>query len=443
MMLLPRICFSSVDQVFTFIFGQPISVTHTGYLIPMKIRYLLIGMLSSSLALKAQNEDSIFQKKTVSQTDIQLLFSYYSQDGDHSAVTGGIGTQKLTVYAPHLSLENTSKNHSIKADGGVDVITSASTDNIDHVVSSASVRDSRTYLHIGYGHSFIKSLLNAEVKSGFSIESDYFSVPIVLNAKYTEPSQLRSYSITLESYFDDLRWGRLNKKYHAPVELIYPSELRYKEWFDEFKRNTFTIKLAFSQVINKRMVVGIFAGVSYQHGLLATPFHRVYFNTNEERVENLPERRTKIPVGLRLNYFAGSRTILKAEYNFYWDDWGIVANAIQLEAAVKIKSKITFSPFFRVYHQSAASYFEAYGVHDPSEMFYTSDYDLSELTSCKFGAEFRYTPLASLGKKLSFDEIAIRYAAYIQSTDLHAQSVTLVLKTDFQKNKEQDKKLPQ
>jgi len=36
--------------------------------------------------------------------DADILFSYYSQDGDHSPVTGGIGTEELEVASPVVVL---------------------------------------------------------------------------------------------------------------------------------------------------------------------------------------------------------------------------------------------------------------------------------------------------------------------------------------------------
>jgi len=401
----------------------------------MKIKYLFIGMLSSTLAVKAQNSDSVFQKKNISNTDVQLLFSYYSQDGNNSAVTGGIGTEKLNVYAPNLSIAHSKGNHTLKFDGGVDVISSASTDNIDFVKSSASAIDNRIFSHISYEHSLPKTHLDLEAKTGFSIESDYLSFPFILKARYDEPSKTRSYYLTFESFFDDLRWGRLNPDYRRPVKLIYPVELRYKDWFNIYRRNTFNVKTRFSQVINKRMIAAIFPAISYQHGLLSTPFHRVYFNNDSVRVENLPENRFKIPVAVNLNYFAGSRTILKADYNFYYDDWGILANAFQLESAVKLNPKFALSPFFRIYHQSAAKYFLPYGQHNPDEKYYTSDYDLSQFNSYKFGLGFRYSPFAFVGKKFSFNEIELRYSAYFQSNGLHAQSVSMLIETNFERTR--------
>ena len=55
----------------------------------MKRVALSILLIIVSVILKAQEQDSIFSKKTVKSTQIDILFSYYDQDGNHSAVTGG------------------------------------------------------------------------------------------------------------------------------------------------------------------------------------------------------------------------------------------------------------------------------------------------------------------------------------------------------------------
>ena len=45
----------------------------------------------------ANSSDSAFKKKKLRKTDIEILYSHYLQDGNNSAVTGGRGTEKLSV----------------------------------------------------------------------------------------------------------------------------------------------------------------------------------------------------------------------------------------------------------------------------------------------------------------------------------------------------------
>ncbi|TDE12534.1 DUF3570 domain-containing protein [Dyadobacter psychrotolerans] len=401
----------------------------------MNKRYLVVGLLSLMLfKAKAQKEDSLYQKRTVSQTDIELVYSHYIQDGNNSAVTGGRGTEKLTVYSPSARITHTFKDYNtFRFVGGADAVTSASTDKIDAVKSSASRKDLRSYATLGFERKLKRKDLTVGIGSGFSLESDYFSIPVLLSSEYTTPSRQRTFNLGFQAYFDDLRWGRINEDYYRPVKLIYPAELRDTAWFNNYRRTSYNLKLGFTQVINRRLVAGIFPEIAYQKGLLSTPFHRVYFQDVKQRVEKLPEKRYKVPVSLRVNYFAGKRTVLKLNYGHYWDSFGIRANSAELEAAVKTSPQYTFSPFFRIYNQSAARYFLPYKKHISSETFYTSDYDLSAFTSYKGGMNMRFVPHMNRVRKLSFDEINLRYSYFYRSNGLNAHILTLSIRFNYKK----------
>lgn len=394
----------------------------------MKKIFLSASLLALTLFSKAQRTDSLFQKKAVSKTDIQIVYSQYIQNGNNSAVTGGIGTELLHVYAPGAKISRTFKGyHQLNVDFGVDIISSASTDNIDFVVSSASALDQRVHINANYKKQLKRSPVKLGIGSGFSIESDYLSIPVMLSWEYAEPSQNRSYQAFFQAFFDDLRWGRLNPDYYRPVTLIYPVELRYKDWYEGYTRNSYNLKLGFTQVINRRLIAGFFPEFTYQKGLLATPFHRVYFKDGSEKVEFFPGERYKIPVSFQLNYFLGSRMVLKGNYGFYWDNFGILANSLELEDAIKITPQFTLSPFLRVYQQSASKYFKPYQEHEIHEQFYTSDYDLSKFQSYKTGVNFRLLPARKNKHRLIFEEINLRYSYYHRSNNLNSHILSLVL----------------
>ncbi|GJM34931.1 MAG: hypothetical protein DHS20C18_39320 [Saprospiraceae bacterium] len=391
----------------------------------MKKIYLAIGLLTLFLRGKTQQVDSSFQKKELPKTDIELVFSYYNQDGDHSAVTGGIGTEQLSVYGPNVKLTHSFKGYQkLTLKGGSDFITSASTDNIDFVRSSASLHDARSYAHINYDRHAKKTDLTIGIGTGFSLESDYLSFPVSLALAYQTPDKMRNFQLSFQAFFDDLRWGRLDVDYKRPALLVYPAELRFKEWADTYLRNSYTLQLGFTQVMNKRLIVGLFPEINYQKGLLSTPFHRVYFNDDAVQVENLPDDRLKIPIGLRLNYFLGGRTILKGTYGFYWDNFGIIGHAIELESAFKLSPILTLAPFVRFYRQSAADYFAPFKEHQPDAEYYTSDFDLSDFQSYKAGLYFRYAPLDYWTRRFLFNELRLRYAFFRRSDGLVAHIIS-------------------
>ena len=396
-------------------------------------RYIIIGALVfSAFYLKAQEPDTVFSKETLNKSEIDFIYNHYIQDGNNSAITGGIGTERLIVYGPSIVYKNFFKERNtfvLKA--GADVISSASTDNIDFNVSSASSLDSRTYANLNFGQQLKNKNLVLSGGTGFSIESDYFSLPINLGLVYTGKNEMQTYSLNVSTFFDDLRWGRLDPEFKKPVGLIYPEELRYKDWFDIHNRYSYNLKLGFTQVINKRNLLGIYPEFAYQHGLLSTPFHRVYFSNGDLKVENLPTKRLKGSLGLKLNTFLGGRTILKNEMDFFADDFGIIGFSVANETAFKLNSLVSMAPFFRLYFQKGTKYFAPFQEHSIEQVFYTSDYDLASFNTYKAGINFRYAPFKYKGKKLAFNELQLRYSFMYRTNVLRSHIISLFIRTSF------------
>lgn len=357
-----------------------------------------------------------------------MVFSYYNQDNDHSAVTGGIGTEDLQVYVTHLSLDNIKDSvRTVHFDVGFDVISSASTDNIDFVLSSASKKDARVYSSLGYNRLMKDKLTTWGANTAFSIESDYLSVGQSFSVNHIKEDQSREISAVLQMYFDDLRWGRY--QFDGTRELVYPSELRTTKWFDHYRRNSYNLLLGFYQTINRRMTLGVYPGLTYQSGLLSTPFHRVYFADESKQVEKLPDQRLKIPVGVQLNSFVGTKFILRTYYRFYWDDFGITGHTLNLESPYKASRVITLTPFVRLYTQRGSEFFKPYAKHEISQEFFTSDYDLSRFRSTATGIGFRYAPY-SHKQRTTFKALDLRFTHYQRSDGMIANTITLLINYD-------------
>lgn len=398
----------------------------------MKKRYLLIGLLATSLSAFSQRINPTYTKKKLSHNDVQAVFSYYNQNNNHSAVTGGVGTEDLQVYSTQFSVNNIRDSvRTLHYTVGADVITSASTDNIDFIVSSASKTDARIHTNFGYERPIPQKRITWSSGSSFSIESDYLSIGASGSLSHINEPQTRELSAVFQMFFDDLRWGRYKGK--KIRELVYPIELRNTQWFDQYRRSSFNLLVSWVETINQRTSIGIYPGLTYQAGLLSTPFHRVYFTDNSKRVENLPMSRLKLPLGLQLNRFMGSHWILRSYYRFYWDDFGITSHTLNFEAPIKLSRIVTLTPFVRAYHQQAADFFKPYAQHLNSAKFYTSDYDLSEFNSLSSGLAFRYAPYSTNGRT-TFNAIEFRFSHYQRSDGLHANVLSLFVNYDHAKN---------
>ena len=378
---------------------------------------------------KAQSDSTSNRKLKID--EVNFITSYYHQDGNNSAVTGGIGSEKLDDFGNSIDLQlsrfdKKNNKHTFGVELGIDVYSSASSDKIDPTtISSASSKDVRISPSLNYLKENAKN--NTALGGGvsFSQEYDYTSIGTnVLFAKATKDKN-REFSAKASVFLDT--WSVI-----LPVELRnIETNFKYKQG-DNAPRNSYNLALGLSQVVNQRLQVSILTDIGYQTGLLGTAYQRVYFgdNGNNAYSEKLPDNRFKLPVGLRANYFLGDKFILRSFYRFYTDSWNLTAHTAELEIPYKITPFVSVAPFYRFYSQSGVDYFKPYKEHllsDNSE-FYTSDYDLSKFTSHLFGLNFRMVSANGLMGVKKLNVVELRYSYYNRSTDLTSHLITLALK---------------
>lgn len=391
-------------------------------IIPLIIAGMYFSILSA-FSQSAAPSDSVYKSRKLSIDEINIVSSYYKQDGNNSAVTGGIGTEHLTDIANTIDLQLSKYGksplikHRFNFELGVDTYTSASSDKIDpSTISSASMSDIRIYPSLSWNRENEKKGSTIGISASFSNEYDYNSVGGGISFSKISKDKNREVALKLQAFLDT--W-----------KVIYPIELRNENNSNEKSpRNSFNGSLSVSQVINKRLQALIMIEPAYQHGLLATKYQRVFFTDNSVQSETLPEDRYKLPIGLRLNYFAGNKVIVRSFYRYYMDSWGVNANTFELETPVKLSPFISISPFYRFYQQSQADYFAPFARHSVSESFFTSDFDLSRFDSNFFGAGIRLAPPKGVFGFSHLSGMEIRYGHYTRSTGLNSNIVSLHLK---------------
>jgi Protein of unknown function (DUF3570) len=394
----------------------------------MKKIIILAGMLCLITKAKTQSVDSNYQYQNIDKTEIEALYSFYSQDGKHSAVTGGEGTEDLNVHAVSIkATHRLNQKFNLNWKAGVDVITSASTDRIDYILTSASRVDRRVFVDLNLSVD-TKNKSQISIGTGVSAESDYLSIPARINYRSPETAKGSQWNLSLDAAFDDLRWGRFNPDFYSPVRLVYPIELRSTDWFKNYRRQSYNLMTSYSFLLNKRSKLAIFAGMSLQEGLLSTPFHRIFLTNGNTVVEKLPGQRIKIPLAIQLNSFISSQFILKQNLGLYKDNFNINAISLEEELSWKVNRSCYLSLFARAYTQSAASYFKEKGKHYFTESFYTSDFDLSQFTSINTGIEFFINPLSSGRINPVIKGLGVRAAYYKRSDGLWAINGSLLIK---------------
>ena len=408
-----------------------------------------------------QDSTAVYKKRVLEAVEVDFLTSYYSQDGDNAAVSGGIGTEELTdVTATFILSIPLNDDDVLTIDAGVSAYTSASSSNVGpfdngpadpfQASSGASSGDLWANITGSYSHSSDDRNDIWSTKLSVSSEYDYFSIGIggsytkLFNEKNTEVS------VNANIYID--KWNA-----------IYPTELRsfanggsglgdqlflqntiignsnYNPRFNQFDnqgRNSYSLGFGFSQILHKNLQGSLEIDLVQQDGLLSTPFQRVYLSDIADSfidnfqladaVERLPNSRFKIAAGGRLNLYLNERFTLRTFYRYYFDDWGIKSHTVSLEIPVKITDKFTIYPSYRFYNQTAADYFNPYEDALSTDDFYTSDYDLSEYRANQLGIGISYTDIFTQAHlwKLGLKSIDLRFYQYDRNSSFTSSIVT-------------------
>jgi len=430
--------------------------------------YLLFLHGYSQITQKYQD---IFQSRPLKIEEINLVTSYYSKNGSHSAVTGGgtailgtganaitlPGSEQLNDFSNFLELKlvgygETGNKHTITAGLGIDHHTAASQKYISPTGAS-NPGGTRVYPSLNWTVENLNKGTEFGLGTYYSHEYNYTSFALDGHVGYKNKTG-GEFGAKVSAYFDQ-------------VSLIYPSDdsTKYKTGTNSITtpldqlvittnasrsggggvyyapgagessisttpRNTYTTSLTYSQVINKSLQMAVLFDLVKQDGYLGLPFHRVIFENHLERIEKLPSSRTKLPIGLRVNYFMGDDVIIRSYYRYYTDDWGLTSHTASIEVPYKITPFFSVSPFYRYYTQTATKYFAPlYGhkvdaVGNPKDTYYTSNYASSAFSSNYVGVGLRSAPPGGFNNSY-LASLELRFGHYVQTTDLNSNVISL------------------
>ena len=429
-----------------------------------KLSLSVIGMylmMAHAFSQAPAPDSAGYKPKKLKLDEVNFVTSYYDQTADKSAVMGGDpgpkGIANVTDFASGLDLtfigfDHKQRRNTLTVGLGIDYHTAASQAYVD---SNGTAKDdgTRIYPTLSWTRENEQKGTSFALGTYYSAEHGYYH-SFGLNASVSKKNKTNGeFSLKIVGFFDKINMIYPSEFYpvdsvkSAPVtdSIVYRTSASghttayiyrngqqvgetksHKQETPTKPRNTFTASLSFSQIINQRMQGSVEMDLVYQTGYLGLPFHRVFYNTGKDTIENLPSQRFKIPIGFRLNYFLGDNIILRSYYRFYADSWGLVSNTFNLEVPVKITPFVSISPFYRLYMQSAAKYFAAYKEHSEQDQYFTSNYALAAFTSNLLGAGIRLAPPKGILMN-GLRVLELRYSHYMQTTDLNANIISLNL----------------
>ena len=303
----------------------------------MRVGFIIMFLALLFQSVIGQEKDSTltYKRKVLESTEVDLLMSYYTQDGTHSAVGGGLGNEKLSDGTPTIVVKvPLNADDVLTFDMGISAYTSASSSNINPfnstgassgyggdddygeygyfapastsgptgtpwlASSGASRSDVLAAGHINYAHQSDNRNLIWGVSGDVSNEYDYTSVGFggqlahLFNEKNTEiglkahvyldtwrpiyPTELHEYARYGQSFLNLGYFNGVNvlDQNGAVTTMYNPSAFNS---FSSSSRNSYSLSLSFSQILSKRLQASVFMDVIRQEGLLSTPYHRMYF----------------------------------------------------------------------------------------------------------------------------------------------------------------------
>ena len=453
----------------------------------MKKIIITFSLLSAIIAFAQENDSTVvFKKRVLESVEVEFLASYYNQDGAHSAVSGGIGSEKLNDIASNIIVSIPLNDDDVLTiDAGISAYSSASSSNINpynngdegnsgnvangtptpwQASSGASSADALVALTGNYSHSSDDRnfIWNADVS--FSNEYDYTSVG--LGGGITKLFNDKNSELTIKGnvYLD--QWRPI-----YPIEFRELSSIRpyiydqngnhsssYVNQFSTWTstgRNSYSASFSFSQILTKKSQLSVFFDILQQEGKLSTPYQRMYFadkanyyvgdsqyisvyETADNKgvyqladdIERLPNSRFKIPIGTRLHYYINEKLVARTYYRYYWDNWGITAHTVSIELPYKITDKFTIFPMYRYYTQQQSKYFAPFEKHLSTDEYYTSDYDLSTFDANQYGLGVTYTDIFGKAKiwRMAIKNTDFRFNHYSRSDGLDSNIITIGLK---------------
>jgi hypothetical protein len=329
--------------------------------------------------------------------EIDFLSSYYTQDGNHSAVTGGEGTEALKDIAGMIKIKvPIKKDKSLILNGGISHFSSASSDNIDPTtLSGASRTDTKVAIDAIVNKEMKPRSSSFYVKMGFSHEAHFASVNAGFGASKNIIKWQSIFSWSNHFFMDAWgQWYNLSK--------LYPNDYRGPDNLSSNNRYGLQTALKYEQIINTRLKASVSSEFIHQFGLLSIPFHRVYFSDIEKLdLERLPDYKLRIPTTIRVNYSATDWLVIRTFYRFYWDNFELKAHTASLELPIKLHTQFTLYPQYRFHYQYGNQYFAPKGLHLSSENFYTSDFDHSDFFSHYWSMRAKWSPVKRTKRKES------------------------------------------
>jgi hypothetical protein len=328
----------------------------------------VLGLTALACALACALANNARAQETSALTASSAM--YIRSDTDHTTVY----TPRVTVGAPLAESTRVDLVYT------VDVWTSASIDI--RTSASKAVTEQRDEIDVALEQAFPDLTVGASYR--YSTEYDYESHGGSLGAAYDFADKSANLALTGRLYLDTI--GRAGD----------PGFMR-----DASQMNA---RAAFTQVIDPDTFAQLVYELGVQRGFLSSPYRYVRIADDQGLVpstcvlpvmscllEENPGARTRHAVALHARRALGEPFSLGASYRFYLDDWQMTSHTISLDGAWTPADAWLVGLAYRLYTQSSADHYKPFYAPKPMPEHFTSDKELSALTSHRLELELSHT----------------------------------------------------
>ena len=245
-------------------------------------------------------------------------------------------------------------------------------------VPLAHMRDIRKAVNLATGIQWGINTTTPQV--AYSIESDYKSLGISLNNSSDFNQKNTTLTVGVAHDFDTI------------MEPFFTG--------DKHKDNT-DFLMGVTQVLGPRTLLSVNLTLGTASGYLADPYRGFVFPEYDPSAlfaEQRPHHKTRQILYVSMSQFIDPlHASAEASYRFYHDSFGIFGHTASLQWFQKIGKHVILTPMVRYDHQTAASFYATTLPGDPTlapadpfftvpvPSFYSSDYRLSEMSTCTVG----------------------------------------------------------
>ena len=313
------------------------------------------------------------------QSNLEFRYLFYQESGGRTAVSNpwlylnqdfGLKGGQLSLLLGYDAISGASPTGGYPT---ADAVTSASgTSSSNTKFPMAAYNDTRKSGTVAYARKFGAHLPSVDIS--YSVENDYLSRGAGLTDAWTMAN------------------GRGTLHFGAAIshDVVTPVITPTIPARVDHDKSSNAAALGFSWIVGERDLLDVSASLTKLSGYLTDPYKIVPIGTGTDTAPEIrPDTRSRYAVVFKYgHHFSDTDGALKVGYRYYWDDWSIGANTVDLLYDQRVGTDWIVSPLLRVYTQGHASFFSYQFAEQQTYM--SSDYRLSAFYNILGGLTVSY-----------------------------------------------------